>query len=188
MRKISDDLKEIFEVVDKTGKVIGQAKREECHRDRSLIHKAIHLYIFNKDGKVFLQKRSQTKDVSPGCWTASASGHLMVVEDFEKAIKREAKEELGVVLKDKDLKWIGSFLIKGPQETELIGLYLAYHEGPFKTEINEIEKLDWFELEALFNKAKENKVKLTFNAHHFLTNKKIKKAMRDYVVKFKKKR
>ena len=105
MRQISDDLKEIFEVVDKTGKVIGQAKREECHQGKNFIHRAVHLYVFNKEGMVMLQKRSQTKDISPGCWTASASGHLMVAENFEKAVKREAKEELGIILKQKDLKW-----------------------------------------------------------------------------------
>ena len=48
---------EILDVVDEEGRVIGQATRGACHADRSLLHRAVHLLVYDDGGRLFLQKR-----------------------------------------------------------------------------------------------------------------------------------
>ena len=56
---------DIFDVVNERDEVIGQQPRGEVHR-LGLMHRAVHVLVFNAAGEVFLQKRSMTKDRQPG--------------------------------------------------------------------------------------------------------------------------
>ena len=58
---------EIFDVVNEHDEVIGQEKRGEVHR-RGLKHRAVHVLVFDSRGRLYLQKRSMTKDTFPGAW------------------------------------------------------------------------------------------------------------------------
>ena len=84
---------EIFDVVDENDVVTGQATRAEVHREK-LLHRAIHIFAFNRKGDLFLQKRSHLKDTHAGQWDSSASGHLDSGEDYAEAAVRELEEEL----------------------------------------------------------------------------------------------
>lgn len=59
---------EWFPLVNEEGETIGKATRKECHSGSKLLHPVIHLHIFNKDGDLYLQKRSMNKDIQPGKW------------------------------------------------------------------------------------------------------------------------
>ena len=66
---------EWFPLVNEEGETIGKATRKECHSGSKLLHPVIHLHIFNKDGDLYLQKRSMNKDIQPGKWdTAVGEG------------------------------------------------------------------------------------------------------------------
>lgn len=84
---------EIFDVVDEQDAVTGQLTRAEVHR-RKLLHRAVHILVFNRLGEVFLQKRSLLKDTHAGSWDSSSSGHLDAGEDYATAAVRELEEEL----------------------------------------------------------------------------------------------
>ena len=56
---------ERFPIVEEDGTVIGSATRAECHGGSMLLHPVVHLHVVTKDGSVFLQKRSMTKDIQP---------------------------------------------------------------------------------------------------------------------------
>jgi len=88
---------EIFDLVDEADRVIGSAPRSEVHR-RKLRHRAVHVLLFSAQGKLFVQKRSATKDSFPGCYDSSASGHLNSGEDYDICASRETHEELGLVV------------------------------------------------------------------------------------------
>ena len=133
---------EIFDVVNEHDEVIGRAPRHEVHRT-GLRHRAIHVFIFNANGEVFLQKRSMTKDSSPGLWDSSASGHVDSGEDYDACAVRELREEIGLV--------VGSYPARvfkvGPcAETgqEFVWLYHGTSEGPFILHPEEIECGGWF--------------------------------------------
>jgi isopentenyl-diphosphate Delta-isomerase len=85
---------ELFDVVDEQDRVIGRAPRSEVHA-RKLNHRATHILVHDDTGRVFLQRRSLTKDTFPGCWDSSCSGHVDAGEDYEIAARRELGEELG---------------------------------------------------------------------------------------------
>jgi isopentenyl-diphosphate delta-isomerase type 1 len=85
---------ELFDVVDEQDRVIGRAPRREVHA-RKLNHRATHILVHDDAGRVFLQRRSLTKDTFPGCWDSSCSGHVDAGENYETAARRELGEELG---------------------------------------------------------------------------------------------
>src|SRR5690242_13556100 len=89
---------EIFDVVNERDEVVGRATRADVHRKR-LLHRAVHVLVFNKQGEVFLQKRSMKKDTAKGLWDSSASGHLDHGEDYDPCAVRELREEIGLELK-----------------------------------------------------------------------------------------
>lgn len=85
---------ELFDVVDEHDHVIGRAPRREVHA-KGLHHRATHVLVHDEAGRVFLQRRSLTKDTFPGRWDSSCSGHLDAGEDYKTAARRELGEELG---------------------------------------------------------------------------------------------
>ena len=90
---------ELFDIIDDaTGEVIGTAPRKRCHGDPSLIHRSVHIVVFNTAGQILLQKRNLHKDIQPGKWDTAVGGHLDSGETYLDAAKREFGEELGIPL------------------------------------------------------------------------------------------
>lgn len=134
---------ERFDVVDADDVVITQATRGEVHA-RGLWHRAVHVLVFNAAGQVFLQKRSHAKDMSPGCWDSSCSGHLDAGEDYDTAAIRELGEEIGLSVDRVPRRW---FRLGACAQTgwEFVWVYEEYSEGPFVLHPAEIEQGAWFE-------------------------------------------
>jgi isopentenyl-diphosphate delta-isomerase type 1 len=145
---------EIFDVVNERDEVIGQAPRSQVHRE-GLKHRAVHVLVFDRQGRVFLQKRSMKKDCFPGTWDSSASGHLDTGEDYDACALREVREELGVQLPHIPKRL---FKLDACPETgqEFCWVYRASHEGPFSLHPDEIERGDWFAEEAVTGWVRDN--------------------------------
>jgi isopentenyl-diphosphate delta-isomerase type 1 len=88
---------EFLEVVDAGNQVIGIASRHEIH-ERGLRHRSVHIFIFNTQGELYLQKRSPSKDQYPEHWDTSAAGHTDPGESPREAAQRELREELGIAV------------------------------------------------------------------------------------------
>jgi isopentenyl-diphosphate delta-isomerase type 1 len=131
---------EIFDVVNERDEVVGQATRREVHA-RGLLHRAVHVLVFDRAGRVFLQKRSMKKDMSPGLWDSSCSGHLDSGEDYDHAAVRELGEEIGVH-GAQPARW---FRIEACAETaqEFCWIYRLRHDGPFVLHPEEIDAGEW---------------------------------------------
>ena len=99
----SQGFNEIFDVVDREDSIIGQASRKLVHEE-GLIHRSVHILVFNFENQLFLQKRSLEKDENPGLWDSSASGHVVSGENYYTSASRELFEELGI--KEKIDFWI----------------------------------------------------------------------------------
>lgn len=108
---------EIFPIVDENGSVIGQATRSQCHDGSMFLHPVIHLHIFNNRGDLYLQKRSDKKDIFPLLWDTSVGGHIGLGESVDNAVMREAKEELG--LEDFTPVFLTKYIIETQYEREL---------------------------------------------------------------------
>ncbi|MGB8170892.1 MAG: 16S rRNA (adenine(1518)-N(6)/adenine(1519)-N(6))-dimethyltransferase RsmA, partial [Chthoniobacteraceae bacterium] len=83
---------EIFDVVDEGDRVIGQKSRFEVHRQK-MLHRAVHIFVFNEAGELFLQRRSKWKDVHPLRWDSSAAGHVNAGQTYDETAPREIEEE-----------------------------------------------------------------------------------------------
>lgn len=86
---------EIVVIVDGRNQPIGAVTRKIMRQQR-LIHRASYILVFNTQGELFIQKRSQTKDIYPGYWDLAAGGVVLEGESYEESAKRELREELGI--------------------------------------------------------------------------------------------
>jgi isopentenyl-diphosphate delta-isomerase type 1 len=134
---------EFFYVVDENNNVVGKASRSECHRT-GLIHRSVYVIVLNDKGEIFLQKRSSSKDLYPGCYACSVTGHVRYGESYEEAAKREMMEELGI---EAPIKEICKFNCFSEIEREISALFIAYHNGPFKLNYEEISNGEFVSLE-----------------------------------------
>lgn len=116
-----NDADEILEIVNSEGEAIGLAPRSEIHGNPSLIHRVVHVLVFNKKGELLLQKRSLRKDVAPGKWDTSVGGHINPGENTLEAAKRETEEELGI--KNCKPEFLYTYTHTNPYETELVYTY-----------------------------------------------------------------
>lgn len=82
---------EIYDLVDMEDRVIGQATRKEIHQ-KNLLHRSVHIFVFNPQGELYLQKRAYSKDENPGFWDTSCAGHVDAGEDYLNAANRELME------------------------------------------------------------------------------------------------
>ncbi len=115
---------EMFPVVNEKGEVTGTAPRRVCHDGRSmLLHPVVHLHLFDPDGRLFLQKRSANKDIQPGKWDTSVGGHVSPGENIDDALRREAREELG--LKEIRPEFLHRYVWESARERELVFSFLC---------------------------------------------------------------
>lgn len=134
---------EWFDVVNERDEVIRRATRREVHAT-GLWHRAVHILVFDGSGRVFLQKRSLLKDLSPGLWDSSCSGHLDAGEDYDTAAVRELGEEIGVRLAPGELpaRW---FRVDACVETgwEFVWVYHLRYDGALTLDPLEIQYGEW---------------------------------------------
>jgi isopentenyl-diphosphate delta-isomerase type 1 len=133
---------DIFDIVNERDEVIGRERRSVVHA-RGLLHRAVHVLVFNSRGEIFLQKRSMKKDRQPGVWDSSCSGHVDSGEDYNQTALRELGEEIGLHLTAPPQRL---FKIDACEETdaEFVWVYQCKNEGPFELHPDEIETGDWF--------------------------------------------
>lgn len=134
---------EWFPLVDETGRVIGKATRYQCHDGSMLLHPVVHLHIIC-NGKLYLQKRSRHKDIQPGKWDTAVGGHVDYGEEIETALRREAREELGIT----DFTPIHNFtyVFRSSIERELVYSYRTEYCGNLSPDPGELETGRFWEL------------------------------------------
>ena len=140
-----EEAAEVFSVVDANDCVTGEASRGEVHGN-NLLHRAVHLFIFNGKGELFLQKRSPWKDRHPQLWDSSAAGHVEAGESYDETARRELREELGV---DAELRPVLKLPASDRTGQEFIRLYRGQHDGPFQLARAEIEHGEFFPVDVV---------------------------------------
>ena len=129
---------EFFPLVDEAGNIVGRATRKECHGGSMMLHPVVHLHIFNAKGELYLQKRSMNKDIQPGKWDTAVGGHVDFGEGVELALRREAREELGVI--DFKPEFNYSYLWESTVERELVYSYRTVYEGKITIDPVELDE------------------------------------------------
>ena len=126
-----------IELVDEQGNVYDTARREDVHGNPSMIHSAVHLFVVNEKGEIFLQKRAKSKMVEPDKWDTSVGGHVQIGESYLAAVKREAQEELGI--RAVQFEKMHRYIWKSAIETEIVQTFICHYQGPFSLNKAEIQ-------------------------------------------------
>lgn len=157
---------ELLDLVDKNDNVIGTVWKSEAHKDPKLIHREIAFVVFNKNGQVLLQQRSELKTNDPLGWELTAAGHVGVGEDPKVAAARELKEELGFAC---DPIFYNKVLISQGEygESRFFYIYYAIVEKAPKIVLDkkEVAKVRWIGIGELTEFSKTHNYNLNGLSH-----------------------
>ena len=123
--------------VKESGEVIGKISRNQAHSDKNLLHPVVHLHIFNSKRELFLQKRKNNKLVMPGKWDTSVGGHVTWGDTIEKALIRETKEEVGIMLEK--VVFVKKYIWKSDIESELVYVFVTEWNKPIYINKKELD-------------------------------------------------
>lgn len=171
-------------VLDFNDESIGSATKKSCHLskniEKGLLHRAFSVFLFNYEGKLLLQQRSDDKITFPDLWTNTCCSHPLCVNDelgdktLESKIKgtitaskRKLDHELGI--NADQLMQLGEFHFLnrihymansndnwGEHEIDYILFYKQTKQGnliinPSENEVKDVRWVDANELQKMFN-------------------------------------
>jgi isopentenyldiphosphate isomerase len=64
----------------------------------------VHIWFYTNPPSLLLQKRGLSKQTYPGFWDVSVAGHVSAGETILEGALREVKEEIGLDIKQTDLR------------------------------------------------------------------------------------
>lgn len=127
---------ELVEIVDRDNTPIGAVTRR-IMRQQNLIHRASYILVFNRQGQLFIQKRTATKDIYPGYWDLAAGGVVQAGETYLESAARELREELGVA--GGKLKHLFDQYFDDEHNKVWGRIFTCVHNGPFTLQAEEID-------------------------------------------------
>lgn len=142
------DNHEYVVLVDENDRQTGIIPKNKVHHDKTPLHRAFSLFLFNPSRQLLLQQRAGSKKTWPLVWSNSCCGHPMPGEPYKNAVKRRTLFELGIpltrVIKVSDYRYC--FSREGVMENEICPVFAAFHDGiaaPNPDEVEEIKWMDW---------------------------------------------
>lgn len=133
---------ESLDVVDENDVVINTLPRREIHAGKHL-HRAVHVFVRNKLGEIYLQFRSHLKDTHGLKWDSSASGHVDPGESYHDCAVREMWEEIWVEPKG-ELERIARIDASEATDLEFIEVFLGEAKGRLRIHGKEVDSGRWF--------------------------------------------
>lgn len=134
---------ELVDVVDDEGRIVRVVTRREMRAGR-LPHRCVYLLVFNSRGELFVHLRTPIKDVNPSHWDVACGGVPAPGEEFDEAVRREGREELGVEMSPEPLF---PFRYSDDRTTLHAMTYRVVHDGPFTLQPEEIVRGEFVPVE-----------------------------------------
>jgi isopentenyl-diphosphate delta-isomerase len=139
---------ELVVLLDEQGQAIGTAPKATVHSSATPLHRAFSCYLFDHTGRFLLTRRGHGKTFA-GMWTNSVCGHPGLGENDHEAIRRRARQELGIDVSHLKVA-LPSFRYKaesdGVVENEICPVYLgrtSMNPHPDSHEVAEYLWIDW---------------------------------------------
>lgn len=165
MDNLNSENNEYLDVVNDSDVVIESRSRYDIHH-LGLLHREVHVWLFDKDQTVYFQKSAAHKS-SAGLMDASVGGHVDKGEDYLTAAVRETKEESGLIIIPSDLVFLTK--IKGISEHKKKGtinnfsraIYVYKNpvsDNQIKVDFKETDGFHKFSLEFLSNLTKDQEL------------------------------
>ncbi|KXK14604.1 MAG: NUDIX family hydrolase [Chloroflexi bacterium OLB14] len=148
-------MEEFLDIVNQQDIVIGKEFRTKVH-EIGLWHRGVHVFLFNQQGEMLIQKRSADRASNPLKLDCSVSEHVQAGESYLDAAIRGMKEELG--LENIQIKKVAKFRMNyGVNDNEISELYEGIVEATqVKFDTVEIDSIFYLSMNTLQKMLKEN--------------------------------
>ncbi len=163
---------EIFDLYDRerlpTDEIMQRGQRPPAGR----YHMVVHICIFNQDGEMLIQRRSQSKNFWAGMWDISVGGAAQKGDTSWQAAQRELAEELGIVIDFSEIRPAATFNFEfGFDDFYLINLDPELVE--LQLQADEVAEVSWADQETILAMIETGKflpyypnlIKLFFDMH-----------------------
>jgi len=135
-------------VVDDQNRFVRWEERRTIH-EQQLVHRSVYVLLFDRAGRLLVQRRHHAKQTHPRMWDVSCAGHVEESDYtggpdddldavYAAVAARELAEELGVA---PPLARVGRFGPEPGVHYEQIRLFRAQSDGPFTPQPDEIEEV-----------------------------------------------
>lgn len=133
---------EQWDIFDKNGQTTGKTvTRGRITLDKGEYHLVVHIWIIGSDGRLLIQRRSDSKPLMPGEWAATG-GAAIAGESSLDAAKRELYEELGIETNNDQMSLIHRIVRKN----SFVDIYLVRTDIPvcdLKLQTSEVAEAKW---------------------------------------------
>jgi len=155
---------EYIDILNDHGEVSGKTcLKSEAHKN-GFFHQSAHIWIFDKNKNVLIQKRAANKDTFPNLWDISVAGHISAGELPINAAIREVEEEVGISISENQLQYIGTSTNKVLHKIDLIDyelhhIYICslnFNIETLKIQQEEVAKIKMIVLNKLISKVNTN--------------------------------
>ncbi len=151
---------EMLILVDSNDNPIGFEEKVKCHLPNGKLHRAFTVLLFNKEGKLLLTRRSQSKMLWPGDWDGTVASHPRKTETYVSSAERRLPEELGSGCR---LDYLFKFEYHVPykdigSENEVCGTLIGIVDESFKLKLvkDEISESKFADSDELFSDVQKN--------------------------------
>ena len=135
-------VEEYLDVVDENDNVVGCERRDLIHR-LGLLHRGTHVFLFNSEGQLLVQRRQGNCESWPLALDCSVSEHVKSGENFHDAAVRGLEEELGITAMK--LRPVIKFILSYGETDKMISILFQGTVDPRTVQMNigEIEGIDY---------------------------------------------
>ena len=144
---------ELVVLLDDAGQPIGTAAKRLVHHAATPLHLAFSCWIVDDERRTLLTRRAEGKQTFPGMWTNTVCGHPAPDESVERAVRRRARDELGLSLGDLDLALpdfrYRAVMTDGTVENEVCPVFVATTADDPVLEPSEASAVRWVPLDEL---------------------------------------
>ena len=135
-------------LVDGEDRQIGSETKVACHRHPLRLHRAFSVFLFDRDGRMLITKRSAKKDTWPGFWSNACCSHPHDEESTEEAARRRLREELGI---SAELRFLFTFEYRADYdatwgEHELDHVFVGQCDGPLDPNRDEVDEAKFIDV------------------------------------------
>ena len=142
---------ELVGIIDGSGREIDTVPRSVMRR-HNLLHRATGVIVRDSAGRIYVHRRTATKDVYPGMYDCCAGGVVAAGEDVDAAARRELAEELGIDGVELTPLFVAMYADEHTRYQAHV--YEARWDGPIRWQATEVEWGAWLtptELQALLD-------------------------------------
>jgi isopentenyl-diphosphate Delta-isomerase len=169
-------------LVDEKNNLLGEMDKMEVH-EKGLLHRAFSLFVFDKEKRLFIQKRADEKYHSPGLWSNTSCSHpennLVKKREIANNLYREMGMNCGRIIHLYDFIYRKEFS-NGLIEHELDSVYLSFSNEKLKINPLEVSMAQQIPLKRLYEEIEGKPWKYTFWFKEILEDERFKEGLEKF--------